>query len=68
MMTCKAEKRLIAIAELTREKLGNEIICNRCGCTAENMSEKCDAPLDVRCPGFDRYDEVRMKYERTIPL
>lgn len=54
------------IAAAVAAELGDERICDQCGATYDTYADDCSAPMDVRCPGFNRYDEVRMKYERAI--
>lgn len=62
----KQAERQAKIAQATASELGEEVICDRCGTTTQQMAEKCTAALDDPCPGFMRYDAVRTKYERLI--
>lgn len=65
-MSSKQEARQIAIANATLAELKGEIICDRCGARVENYPDLCKTDFAERCPGFDRYDEVRRKHERLI--
>lgn len=53
---------------LVRQRLGNRVICNRCGATYATYADKCDAALDVRCPGFNVVDRVQMDAEKEVGL
>jgi hypothetical protein len=53
---------------LVRQRIGTGIICPRCGCTFATYSDKCTAPLDERCPGFNAVDLVQMRAEKEVGL
>jgi hypothetical protein len=61
-----AARRQIEIAKRTADELGNEVICAQCGASVTTYGDVCMAPLEVRCPGFNRYDEVRRKHEALV--
>jgi len=54
------------VAERVEKILGDEVICKQCGATYKTMNDLCSAPLDVRCPGFNRIDEVQMPIEDEV--
>jgi len=35
---------------------GDRQICDRCDATVSSYGDKCSAPLDERCQGFETYD------------
>lgn len=45
--------------ELATKRLGDTVICTRCGATAVTMGDICSAPLDEECEGFKAYDAAR---------
>jgi hypothetical protein len=54
------------VQDRVKAMLGNDIICSRCGATYYTMNDVCDAPLNDRCPGFVRWDEVQVPIEREV--
>jgi hypothetical protein len=34
-------------------KLGDDVICVRCGATLADFDSRCSGELDERCPGFE---------------
>jgi len=58
-MSRKRDLRQSQICNEVEAVLGNSIICGRCRCTFPEMADKCTAPLEEPCPGFNRIDEVR---------
>lgn len=38
------------------ERLGGDVICDRCGATLDTFAEACTAGLDDPCPGFMAVD------------
>lgn len=53
---------------LVRQRMGPGVICSRCGATYASYSDKCTAPLDERCPGFNAVDLVQMRAEKEVGL
>lgn len=45
--------------ELNMERLGDRVICKRCGATARSMGDVCNADLADTCEGFVTYDNGR---------
>lgn len=37
---------------------GDRLICDRCGATVSTYGDRCSAALNVRCPGFEAYDDL----------
>jgi Zn ribbon nucleic-acid-binding protein len=68
----KAPNRIRELREqvqlLVRQRIGAGIICPRCCATFATYSEKCTAPLDERCPGFNAVDLVQMRAEKEVGL
>ncbi|SDD94092.1 hypothetical protein SAMN05216337_1017102 [Bradyrhizobium brasilense] len=56
------------VQRLVRERLGERLICTRCGAKFSTYSDKCEAPLDERCPGFNVVDRVQMAAEKEVGL
>jgi ribosomal protein L40E len=56
------------VQQLVRERLGDRIICTRCLAKFSTYADKCDAPLDERCPGFNVVDRVQMAAEKEVGL
>jgi hypothetical protein len=48
----------------TAEKLGSQVICERCGATYATFADQCDAALDDPCPGFVMIDKVKDEFHR----
>lgn len=57
----KAPTLLKKAVDLTFERLGESVLCKRCGATVASMPELCSAELDEACEGFVAYDEARTK-------
>jgi ribosomal protein L40E len=36
---------------------GDREICSQCGATISDYADKCSALLDVRCEGFETYED-----------
>lgn len=64
----KEYARQTEIIRRVEVELGDEVICNQCGATFLTYnSDTCNAELHERCPGFNRYEEVRRKHESAVP-
>jgi len=37
--------------------------CPTCGANSLTMADKCSAPLEEACPGFERVEEVHKEFE-----
>jgi len=37
---------------------GDRQICDRCGATVSTYGDRCSAPLDEACEGFQTYDHM----------
>lgn len=68
MRRAEVERRRKMVQERVSAILANEIICPRCGATYWTMNKKCSAPLEERCPGFLRWDEVQKPIEKECGL
>lgn len=44
--------------------LGEQVICNRCGCKLQGYTSQCTADLSDACPGFSRIEEARRLYAK----
>lgn len=68
----KAPNRIRELREqvqlLVRQRIGTGVICPRCGATFASYADKCSAPLDERCPGFNAVDLVQMRAEKEVGL
>ncbi len=68
----KSPNRLRELRErvqvLVRERLGDTLICTRCGARYATYSDKCEADLAERCPGFNVVDRVQMNAEKEVGL
>ncbi len=60
-----SEKRKLVYERVTAA-LGDETICDRCGCTFKTMNTACTADLLDPCPGFLRVDAVQVPIEREV--
>lgn len=60
-------KREITSADVI-DFFGDRQICNQCRATISTYGDKCSAPLDQRCQGFNAYDDmlfqVKSAFER----
>jgi ribosomal protein L40E len=56
------------VQRLVAERLGERIICTRCSARFRTYSEKCEADLAERCPGFNVVDRVQMDAEKEVGL
>lgn len=39
-------------------KLGDKVVCDRCGAKLADIHKQCTAPLDMTCPGFEAIDKA----------
>lgn len=53
---------------LVRARIGPGIICPRCCASFASFGDRCTAPLDERCPGFNAIDLVQMRAEKEVGL
>lgn len=53
---------------LVRQRIGDGVICPRCGATFGTYGDKCSADLAERCPGFNAIDLVQMRAEKEVGL
>lgn len=51
-----------------RERIGEGVICARCGATFGSYADKCSADLAERCPGFNAVGLVQMAAEKEVGL
>lgn len=56
------------VQQLVRTRLGDQLICTRCGARYSTYADKCEADLDERCPGFNVVDRVQMAAEKEVGL
>ena len=45
---------------------GDRRICDQCGANVSTYGDKCNAPLDVRCEGFETYDRMLVTCNRAL--
>lgn len=68
----KSPNRLRELREqvhrLVSQRLGDVVICTRCGAKLATYADKCEADLDERCPGFNVVDRVQMDAEKEVGL
>jgi hypothetical protein len=62
------EQKRAEVHKRVSTKLGDDVICDRCGATYRTFGAICAADLLDRCPGFNRIDEVQMPIEREVGL
>ena len=44
---------------------GDRQICDTCGATISTYGDQCNAPLDVRCDGFETYEGLLAGMKET---
>jgi hypothetical protein len=49
-------------------RLGNRVICTRCGATNSTFAEKCIADFPDACPGFNVIERVRADAKKEVGL
>lgn len=54
------------VVEIALDRLGDEIICRRCGATGRTYDhDTCQAALEERCEGFDTVERAAYGSSRT---
>ena len=56
------------VAQLVRARMGQGIICSRCGASLATYADRCEADLAERCPGFNAIDLVQSAAEKEVGL
>lgn len=56
------------VHRLVQQRLGDVVICTRCGAKLSTYADKCEADLAERCPGFNVVDRVQMDAEKEVGL
>lgn len=56
------------VQQMVHAHFGTRVICGRCCATIGTYGEKCTAPLDERCPGFNAVDLVQVRLEKEVGL
>ncbi len=64
----KHEARMRRAFQLIAERLGDKVICPRCGATLETWPDVCSATLADPCPGFVAYDEARTAAMKDVGI
>ena len=58
-------KREVTSADVI-DFFGDRKICDQCGATISTYGDKCSAPLDQRCQGFDTYDDMLFSVQSAL--
>lgn len=66
MTNKRDERRRRAVAAGVQQALGDKVICTTCGATLATYADKCSAPLDRPCEGFEAIEEVRNPIVRRV--
>lgn len=53
---------------LVRLRIGEGVICSRCGATLSSFADDCEADLDERCSGFNAIDLQRSRAAEEVGL
>jgi len=51
-----------------REHLAGQVICTRCGATADTYNAACTARLDDPCPGFRTIEAANEAVSASFPM
>jgi len=56
------------VRDQVAHRLGEEVICGRCGATWRTFSDKCLADLGETCAGSDRINSLERPLEQKVGL
>ena len=53
---------------IVRSRIGDGVLCTRCGATLSTFADKCEADLDEGCPGGNAIALVQSQAEQEVGL
>ena len=64
----KLSPRMKAQSDYVQQKLGESVICQRCGATLETFADACQTDLSEMCEGFQTIEAAREEFYSINPI